>query len=193
MLGLRHSCVLALRVLLDPETWKRYSAGLASFTQHGIKHERTTDLASLLRSPGTHNRKQGTARTVQAEALTGPHELQQFARLLDELAPHRSQPVNGHSVAGRLSQIAGSTPRSSRNVVAGCKQLKNPSINAAGHVPQPLWYAGLGVFAFIEEDGDEAAHQWSSDDDRYTFEETQRKLDQARALRRDHLQSLPPN
>jgi Domain of unknown function (DUF927) len=49
-------------------------------------------------------------------------------------------------------------------------------------VPQPLWYAGLGVFAFIEEDGDEAAHHWSSDDDRYTFEETQRKLDQARLL-----------
>ena len=44
--------------LLDPETWKTYSAGLAALLRkHGIKHERTTDIASLLRPPGTHNRK----------------------------------------------------------------------------------------------------------------------------------------
>jgi hypothetical protein len=44
--------------VLDPETWKTYSAGLAALLRkHGIKHERTTDIASLLRPPGTHNRK----------------------------------------------------------------------------------------------------------------------------------------
>jgi hypothetical protein len=44
--------------VLDPDTWKKYSAGLAAlFRKHGIKHERTTDIASLLRPPGTHNRK----------------------------------------------------------------------------------------------------------------------------------------
>jgi hypothetical protein len=47
-----------LDVVLNPETWKTYSAGLAALLrQHGIKHERTTDIASLLRPPGTHNRK----------------------------------------------------------------------------------------------------------------------------------------
>jgi hypothetical protein len=44
--------------VLDAETWKTYSVGLAALLRkHGIKHERTTDIASLLRPPGTHNRK----------------------------------------------------------------------------------------------------------------------------------------
>jgi hypothetical protein len=44
--------------LLDPKTWKTHSAGLAILLRkRGIKHERTTDIASLLRPPGTHNRK----------------------------------------------------------------------------------------------------------------------------------------
>ena len=47
-----------LDVVLDPETWKRYASGLAALLRrHGIKHERTTDIASVLRPPGTHNRK----------------------------------------------------------------------------------------------------------------------------------------
>jgi hypothetical protein len=47
-----------LDVVLNPETWKGYAAGLAALLRkHGIRHERTTDIASLLRPPGTHNRK----------------------------------------------------------------------------------------------------------------------------------------
>jgi hypothetical protein len=43
---------------LDPETWKTYSAGLAALLRkHRINHDRTTDIASILRPPGTHNRK----------------------------------------------------------------------------------------------------------------------------------------
>jgi len=54
-----------LSKLVDPNTWKTYSAGLAALLRkQGIKHERTTDIASLLRPPGTHNRK-GEPRVVE--------------------------------------------------------------------------------------------------------------------------------
>ena len=48
------------------------------------------------------------------------------------------------------------------------------------YVPEPLWHLGLGVFAFIEADGDECAHEWSSDDDRYDYNQTQGRLDRLR-------------
>jgi hypothetical protein len=58
--------------MLDPETWKTYSAGLATLLRkHRIKHERTTDIASLLRPPGTHNRKR-EPRMVEVLQWTGP-------------------------------------------------------------------------------------------------------------------------
>jgi hypothetical protein len=51
--------------ILDPETWKRYAGALANLLrQHGIKNERTTDLASILRPPGTYNRKHATPAPV---------------------------------------------------------------------------------------------------------------------------------
>ena len=60
-------------------------------------------------------------------------------------------------------------------------QLRSPYQNALGYVPEPLWHIGLGVFAFIEGDGDDAAHEWSSDDDRYDYDQTQSRLDRLRA------------
>jgi hypothetical protein len=59
--------------------------------------------------------------------------------------------------------------------------LHSPYRNASGYVPEPLWHLCLGVFAFIEGDGDECAHEWSSDDDRYDYNQTQERLDRIRA------------
>jgi Domain of unknown function (DUF927) len=175
-------CYWPLEALVDPETWKQYANGLAAaLRRNGIRHERTTDLASILRPVGTHNRKQQPARRVTMGPAVGPYQLEQFGRLLNVENVH-TKTLNGHSVAARLGAIFGGHPRSSKSVVAGCVQLTIPETDSRGYVPQSLWYGALGVFAFIEVDGDDAAHEWSSGDDRYTFEETQRKLDQARAL-----------
>jgi hypothetical protein len=48
-----------------------------------------------------------------------------------------------------------------------------------GQIPEPVWYAGLGVLAHCA-DGDQLGHDWSRGDPRYTERETQERLDRAR-------------
>ena len=48
-----------------------------------------------------------------------------------------------------------------------------------GCLPEPLWYANVELAAFCQ-DGKTLAHEWSSGDERYTYEETQERLDRAR-------------
>jgi hypothetical protein len=50
-----------------------------------------------------------------------------------------------------------------------------------GCLPEPLWYAALGVLAFCE-DGEELAHEWSSGFEGYTEPETKDRLDRAHTL-----------
>jgi hypothetical protein len=163
-----------LGYLIDPETWKKYAAGLGRlFREASIRHERTTDIASILRPPGTHNRKRGILPvTFLAEA--GPYKLEQFEVLLRTQEGRRSvgtfdqhtARVNGSS-AERLAAINTHGPRYSTGPLRGCGQLADPPRDSRGYVPEPIWHLGLGVFAFIEGDGDDAAHEWSADDDRY--------------------------
>src|SRR5262249_7405677 len=61
-----------------------------------------------------------------------------------------------------------------------CEQLRDFR-NKKGVLPEPLWYAGIGVLAFCK-DGDEVAHKWSSGDARYTAKETQSRLERTRKL-----------
>jgi putative DNA primase/helicase len=114
--------------------------------------------------------------------MNGPYRLDQFERLLHVDVPHRSAAsfLNGHSVAGRLGSISATGPRYSSGALKGCAQLWDPSADQRGYVPEPLWHLGLGVFAFIEGDGDQVAHEWSSDDDRYVERQTQDRLDRIR-------------
>jgi putative DNA primase/helicase len=174
-----------LGVVLDPETWKRYAAGLAALLrQHGIRNERTTDIASILRPPGTHNRKRGVVGVAVIDHQGNlPYDIQQLGLL--DVGPAKKNTttaaVNGHSIAGRLGSISATGPRYSSKALNGCAQLRDPSRDHRGYLPEPLWHLGLGVFAFIEGDGDQAAHEWSSDDDRYDENQTQRRLDRLRA------------
>ena len=114
-----------LDVVLDPETWKRYAAGLAALLRkHGIKHERTTDIASILRPVGTHNRKRPIIVPVTLIEDNGPYELEHFGRLLEDVSRgNKPNGLNGRSIARKLSAIGSYGPRYSTNVVSGCDQL----------------------------------------------------------------------
>ena len=71
-------------------------------------------------------------------------------------------------------------PASGLPIAEQCGQVRALR-DKKGCLPEPLWYAALGVLAFCQ-DGDELAHAWSGGDERYTDRETQEKLDRARAL-----------
>jgi hypothetical protein len=55
---------------LDPETWKHYADGLKRLcAQHDLFADpaRTADISSVLRTPGTSNRKRGAIRKVECD------------------------------------------------------------------------------------------------------------------------------
>jgi hypothetical protein len=115
--------------------------------------------------------------------MNGPYRLDQFERLLQADINHRTAAslLNSRSVAGRLGSISATGPRYSSGAFNACAQLRDPSLDHRGYLPEPLWHLGLGVFAFIEGDGDVVAHEWTSDDDWYDAKQTQDRLDRLRA------------
>ncbi len=71
---------------LPPDEWIRYAEGLKSLAvQHNLQFDpsRTADRASVLRTPGTHNRKSGV-RPVRCGPLLGPYDIALFAKLLEQ-------------------------------------------------------------------------------------------------------------
>jgi hypothetical protein len=98
---------------LGPETWRRYAAGLAKlFADHGLHVDttRTADLSSVLRTPGTHHRKNGLKEVI-AGPLVGPYPLQLFERLLD--AGNTLLPLRGTRERTPSGQLRGQQDRGS--------------------------------------------------------------------------------
>lgn len=176
-------CYWPLQSTLDPPTWKRYADGLKALCQrNGLQADpsRTADISSILRPPGTHNRKTGVHVAVRCGELVGPYQLDQFEVLLDAAPKEKPRYVNGHSLAGRLSQIFAPSNSLGSTIADQCTQLARFR-DERGCLPEPNWYAGLGVLAYCVS-GDETGHDWSSGYEGYTYEETQARLDRARTL-----------
>jgi hypothetical protein len=193
--------------MLDRETWERHARGLKNLCrQHDlhVDQSRTADISSVLRTPGTHNRKYGTVREVSVDPdflELGPYAIEQFKVFADhadapwprveDVARPKFDP-NGifksgnmpdltHLAAKCLGGIEDDYPPFSGELIAvKCEQVRALR-DRKGDLPEPLWYAGLGVLAFCE-DGDKLGHEWSSGDARYTPRETQERLDRAQTL-----------
>src|SRR5262249_17764509 len=144
--------------------------------------------ASVLRTPGTHNRKREPIVQVQHVRRGEPSPLSAFAGLLDgqeqallstftfpagdasHLA-HRSPGISRLSLAG-LSEHA---PRYSNLIADRCAQIREFR-EPHEKLPEPVWQAGIGVLLFAD-DGFESIHKWSEKgDNRYTAEETSAKI-----------------
>jgi hypothetical protein len=185
---------------------------------HGLHADptRTADISSVLRTPGTHNRKSGAARAVECDPEfleIEPNAIERF----DILAAHAGMQqsakranvspfpfdsarkhLTGRSprprIAEALRQIAIYEPARGLLISEQCGQVRALR-DKKGCLPEPLWYAALGVLAFCA-DGDELAHAWSSGYQGYTAPETQERLDRARTLSGattcEHFHSLEP-
>ena len=173
-----------LRTTLDPVTWKRYASGLKNLcTKHGLKADpsRTADIASLLRTPGTHNRKDGGNKDVECppECLDiEPYTIDAFAVFLEHSPEERGKARRGLAKQGRIG-LGGHSQADGLAVAEQCEQVRELR-DKKGCIPEPLWYAVLGVLANCEN-GEKLAHEWSRGYDGYTEEETQKKIDQWRA------------
>lgn len=92
-----------LREPLLEDVWRTNAKRLAQlFAMHGLKVDttRTQDSASILRPPGTHNRKNGGCALVECGPLVGPYQLEDLPLGELEGAVH-----GGHEravIAGRI-------------------------------------------------------------------------------------------
>jgi hypothetical protein len=172
--------------ILDPDTWKRYAEGLKRLcTTYGLHADpaRTADISSVLRTPGTYNRKHGIARKVECDPAfleIRPYEIERFSVLLEhevtEPTSSRKKPVTEKL----LSIVPEHPPVFGQEIVKHCGQLQELR-DRRGNIDEPPWYAALGVLAYCE-DGNDLGHEWSKGHPRYTYEETQTRLDRASRL-----------
>lgn len=151
----------------------------------GDDSSRTADSASVLRPPGTTNRKPGKeAKPVVLLRDMAPIPFMTFVRALGvaarkkqikqdaiqppkvvadinaEFATHTDIPSKAELVAGKCAQIA--LMRDTR-----------------GDLSEPLWYACLGVLLFCEN-GDAVIHEWSNGHPGYNPAQTDSKISQWR-------------
>jgi hypothetical protein len=185
---------------LDPYTWQQHAEGLKAACHAHQLHagpERTADIASILRPPGTHHRK-GIPKLVECGPLVGPYQLEQFDGLLKygSAAPVGPGGIGGNrpELAAALADVFEDTPRSGRLVADACRQLGQLRATR-GNINEPLWYACLGVLAFCK-DGRELAHTWSGGHPNYTERETSERLARRERLTGattcEHFHSLDP-
>lgn len=194
-----------LRVALDRAQWADLSARLRALAhEHGLHIDpgSTIDAARILRPPGTHNRKlldvdgrkldetSGPPRLVRCGPLVGPYDISDlFPDFTTSgiAAPPQSDtiaklsPLQGHGDAALLNiDSNGPDQAADPNAIAReCAQVRRLR-DAHGRLPEPEWYAVLGVLAHGGPGSRAAAHTWSSGDERYVPADTDRKLDQAR-------------
>jgi predicted P-loop ATPase len=198
---------------LSPDDWGFYASGLEQLcVEHDLKADpsRTTDITSILRTPGTHNRKRAVAQLVECAPAfldeagpCSPQPIERFAVFADH-APREqgkkhspaSLPVmlpgstahllGGNDVRARVTQddllsgIEDYPEVSGAEIANHCARMRQMR-DKRGVLPEPLWYANLGVLAFCK-DGDQLAHAWSSGDLRYSEAETSERLARARTL-----------
>jgi len=157
--------------MIPAENWrttayllKQVAAGL------GFKADpsRTADSASVLRPPGTTNRKPGKeAKPVRLLKLQPASPYALFSSALNKAggklhldttktsAPKPSKDLNQDFASG-----IGDTPSSIVQVAERCQQVKLVR-DKKGNVSEPLWYAVLGVMIHCT-DGWDLIQEWSS-------------------------------
>jgi putative DNA primase/helicase len=137
---------------------------------HGWTIDTTSDLARVLRLPGTYNWKSGTPQPVTVVAehprRYNPSDLEDAPWLAPLDPPPRS-----------LTQLSLYPPGDLQRILDRCAWLHH-CYQDAPLLSEPEWYAALGIIGRCA-DGPTQAHTWSQPYPRYTPDETDTKLTHA--------------
>ena len=164
---------------IAPDEWHPIAVDIDALAKAAgllVDPSRTKDCASVLRPPGTTNRKNPNKSKLVKASKTGelvsPDEFS--AALSSALA--KALPFS-KGTARNLGTIVIPTiyPPSDVNLVADrCAQIRQ--FRETGCDDEPTWHKCLGVVKHCT-DGDRYAHEWSTSYDGYEASETQAKLD----------------
>jgi len=172
---------------LDADTWTRVAfRWKALLDKHGVKHDAacTTDCARVLRPIETRNKKDGN-EPMQVRLVGGVREITNVETLIkltpSAMAPSTLPSAPAHLKADTsLNDMAVSVmdypPASILEIVKSCQLVRQVGA-AHGNVPEPLWYATLGVVKHTTE-ADRAVHIFSNGYPGYSVDATENKARQ---------------
>jgi hypothetical protein len=153
-----------------------------------VDPSRTKDCSSVLRPPGTTNRKDPDApKTVTIKYRGGLINFEKFKTAIDAAAtkygivPAKADDLNAppdflQGETGNLSYLGVTEypPSDADRVAEYCSQIRH--FKGTGGATEPIWHACVGVTKHCVE-GEAKVHQWSGKYDGYDPAETQAKLD----------------
>jgi hypothetical protein len=181
---------------LPAHVWKSHAEKLKRlFRMHGLLADPsvTADAARVLRIPDTMNRKDPRApievSILQDPRDVGPYDLEMLLPALNAVGEtglvinFGPRPDYLKAVTSRIDMTTARIgiepepfpPSDATLVAVACAQIKFMR-DERGVMREPEWRACLSVLKYCE-DGEKLSHDWSKGDDRYTHEETQKKLD----------------
>src|SRR6516162_3711867 len=165
-----------LAISLLPQDWLPYAKGLrAVLHRAGLRFDpaRSCDSASILRSPGTHHRKEKTPLPVTMGPEVPYYGLELFAHLLGVADVKPGPEFNfeaptwlrdRHAPDFVRTGLSSGLPRYvdsyAERIAEKCAQVRSLR-DSHGNIREPLWFGCLGVLAFAT-DGERYAHEWSS-------------------------------
>lgn len=171
----------------------------AAAQRKGFKIDNVSDMARVLRVPGTYNMKDPANPKLVQFIYEGEHRYQpedmdflaeEHAKANPEKSPRRApamvkaiasdkgpgDPRVGASAAQKPMRYEGPPGRFDR-IIKECAFMRHWVGDADG-LPEPEWFAGISIAARCV-DGPDIVHQHSALDHRYTVGETQAKIDHA--------------
>lgn len=142
-----------------------------------------TNSAQILRPIGTHNhkydpprevrlKKQGKLYTVEEVRAKLEAYLEEHGLAVDTTPEAEAKTENPFAAAAETDY----PPSDPEKVATHCAAIREFR-DTGGDIPEPHWWAGIGVLKFCEN-GEVTIHEWSKDYAGYSYEETQTKIDE---------------
>ncbi len=189
-------CYWPLDTAINATSWQGWAKQWRKVLTHFELHsdpQRDTDVASILRVPGTTNRKLSYGRPVEirqegevAPAVAFFQWLAGHARTIKVEVPAKRKSADGlgvlpsflagdDEVNAELASRAQLPKSSAHEIVKHCAQLRMVA-SVRGNVVEPVWRAMLGLVKHCSE-GEALAHEWSSGHPEYNAADTDAKLE----------------
>jgi hypothetical protein len=178
--GLHLYWLLAEHVSRD--TWQRLADGLRNAcVKLDLKadHSSTIDSVRVLRVPGTFNYKDPA--NPKPVVLVSEGETCSVETVQDAIAPYKAALTTkkeAKKVNAKFAVDLPSLPKDANKIADACAQMRLMR-ETRGNIPEPQWYAGLGVLALCER-GEELAHEWSKGYANYRPTETADKYERSK-------------
>jgi hypothetical protein len=185
----------------DMELWQAHATGIRTALESaglGFDSQCSIDEVRILRTPGTLNHKSAPLPVFVEDWGDGPQSLATFSRYKDHgQCQHRAQRQNKRR-RKTVVELLGPPPdwllmsperdemvsdvimADAVRVFSHCAQMRN-MFEARGNIPEPHWYACIGVLPWVEN-GAELAHEVSCGHPTYSHDETQERFDRSSRL-----------